>query len=190
MSAVTELWWEISRASGVVALVLACLSVIWGLLISSRYMAGVAKAAGLARMHKFLGGMTVIFTLIHVAALYLDSFVQFSVIDLLIPFASDWKPFPTALGIVSFWLLLAVQGTSMMMKRLPRRLWKFVHGTSYLLIAGGMWHGISAGTDAGTTWFKYGAAGLIGGITFLTAWRATQRPARQPVRAKRTSAVD
>lgn len=172
------MWWEISRATGVLALVLASLSVIWGLLVSSRYMAGVVAGAGLARMHSFLGGLTVIFSLIHVGALWFDSFVEFSVVDLLVPFASSWNPVATALGIMAFWLLIAVQATSLMMKRLPRKLWKAVHGSSYLLILGGMAHGIMAGTDAGTTWFRLGAGGLVGLITFLTAWRALRRPAR------------
>lgn len=179
-----QIWWYLSRSGGIVALVLACLSVLWGLLLSSRYMAGVAKAAGLQRMHQFLGGLTVIFTLIHVGALYLDSYVQFSLVELFVPFASTWRPFSVALGIIAFWLLLAVQGTSMMMRRLPRRFWKAVHGTSYLLILGGMAHGIMAGTDAGTLWFRLGFGGLIGGITFMTAWRALRRPARPKPQAR------
>lgn len=167
-----QIWWYVARSGGVVALVLVAASVLWGLLLSSRYLAGGPKPKALLDLHRFLGGLSVVFTAIHLVGLYLDSFVTFTVVDLLVPLASDWRPVEVAAGVVAFWLLLAVQGTSMLMKRLPRRFWKWIHLTSFLLLPLGMVHGITAGTDAGTAWYRLGTAGLVGLLAWLTAWRA------------------
>lgn len=67
-------------------------SIVWGLLLSSRYLAGGPKPKGLLDLHRFLGGLSVVFTMLHVVGLYLDSYVKFTIRDLLIPFAADWKP--------------------------------------------------------------------------------------------------
>jgi len=176
-----QIWWYVARSGGIVALILAFASVIWGLLVSSKYLDGVSKRAVLS-MHRWLGGLTVIFTAIHVIALYLDSYVQFSVAALMVPFVSAWKPVEVAAGVVAMWLLAAVQGTSLLMKRLPRRFWKWIHLSSFAMLPLGAWHAIAAGTDAGQPWFRFGMAGLIGLVTFLTAWRSIKVPARRRAR--------
>jgi predicted ferric reductase len=96
-----QIWWFLSRASGIVA---------WFLLTAAVLMV-------------FLG--------IHLGGLLLDSYIEFGLKDFLIPMATDWKPVPVALGVVAMWLLIIVQLSSLIMKRLPRRLWKWVHITSY-----------------------------------------------------------
>lgn len=173
-----QLWWYVARSGGVVALVLACLSVVWGLLLSSKYLKGGPRPKWLLDMHNFLGGLTVIFTVVHMAGLWFDSFVTFSVADLLVPFASNWRPVEVAAGVIAFWLLLAVQLTSMIRHRLSRRWWKIIHLGSYLLLPLGAVHGITAGTDAQATWFQLGLAGLLGLVCYLTAWRAVAVPNR------------
>lgn len=175
----SEIWWYIARSGGIVALVLSFASVIWGLLISSNYLDGGPKRAAILSMHRFLGGLTVVFTIIHMGALYLDSYVQFSVGDLLVPFMSAWRPVEVAAGVVAFWLLAAVQGSSLLMRRLPRRVWKWIHLASFAMLPLGTWHGITAGTDAGQPWFRFGLAGLVGLVSFLTAWRSIRIPARR-----------
>ena len=56
-----------------------------------------------------LGGLAVMFTAIHLAALVADSYVHFGLADLTVPFASSWQPGAVALGVVAMWLLLAVE---------------------------------------------------------------------------------
>jgi DMSO/TMAO reductase YedYZ heme-binding membrane subunit len=175
-----QVWWYVARSGGIVALLLVAASVLWGLLLSSRYLAGGPKPKGLLDLHRFLGGLSVIFTVVHLVGLYLDSYIEFTVADLLIPFASEWRPAEVAAGVVAFWLLLAVQLTSVMMKRLPRRLWKWIHLTSYLLLPLGLLHGITAGTDAGTAWYRLGSGALIGLLVWLTVWRSLNVPGRPP----------
>jgi len=177
-----QVWWYIARSGGIVALVLSAASVLWGLLLSSRYLHGGPKPAGLLNLHTFLGALTIVFSVFHLVGLYMDSFVEFGITELLVPFRSTWRPAEVAAGVIAFWLLLAVQATSLVMKRIPRRLWKWIHLGSYILLPLGVVHGITAGTDAGTSWYQLLSGGLIGLLAFLTAWRALKVPGRRATR--------
>lgn len=182
-----QLWWYVARAGGIVALGLSGASVIWGLLLSSRIMQGRPRPAWLLDLHRFLGALTVVFTLVHVVALYLDEFVQFSVVDLLVPFASAWNTGAVAWGIIAMYLLVAIQLSSMLMKRIPRKLWKLIHMSSYGLVAAGVVHGAGAGTDATNIGYVGGVVGTIALIVYLTIYRIAT--ARSVLKARKTSVM-
>ena len=174
-----QLWWYVARSGGIVALALTGMSVIWGLLYSTKLLQGGPTPKWTLDLHRFLGGAAVTFTAIHVAALVLDSYVHFGWAEILIPFASEWKPGAVAWGIVTTYLLLAVQITSMMMKRIPRRWWKLVHFSSYGLFWTGLVHGITAGTDAGNPLYVAGSALAVVTVLWMTVYRIlTQRKLR------------
>ena len=166
-----QLWWYVARSGGIVALALSGLSVLWGLLLSTKVLDGRPGPRWLLDLHRFLGGATVAFTGIHVAGLMLDSFVAFSLIDVLVPFASAWNPGAVAWGIIAFWLLLAVQISSMLMTRIPRKWWRIIHFTSYGLFWAGLVHGATAGTDASNPIYIVGFSLLTLATVFLTGYR-------------------
>ena len=87
------------------------------------------------------------FTGIHLTALLLDTYVRFDLLDLLVPFASTWRPGAVALGVVAVWLLVAVQATSLARRHLPHRLWRRVHLTAFPLLAVATAHLLTAGFD-------------------------------------------
>lgn len=166
-----QLWWYTARAGGIVALALTAGSVIWGLLLSTRVLQGRPSGAWLLDLHRFLGGAAVIFTGIHLAGLVADTYVHFGVADLLVPFASDWKTGAVAWGIVAFYLLLAVELSSLVMNRIPRLWWKRIHLTSYILFWTGVLHGALAGTDAGNPVYVGTMVSLIVLVAGLTLYR-------------------
>ena len=161
-----QLWWYVARSGGITALVLTGLSVIWGLALSTKVMQGTPKPKWLLSLHRWLGGLSVTFSAVHIAALVADSYVSFGLTDILVPYASDWKPGAVAWGIVSMYLLVAVQASSMLMNRLPRRFWKGIHMSSWLLFWSGVIHGATAGTDATNAIYVL----LVGTITVLITW--------------------
>lgn len=180
-----QLWWWVARSGGMVALVLTGLSVIWGLALSTKVMQGAPSAKWLLSLHKFLGALSVSFTGIHIGALMLDSYVSFGVTDILVPFASDWKPGAVAWGVVSMYLLVAVQVSSMLMKRLPRNVWKMIHMSSWLLFWTGLIHGATAGTDAGNPIYVVATGATTALVAFLTIFRVLgSRTARKAIESR------
>jgi predicted ferric reductase len=192
-----QVWWFVARSSGIVAWALLTLSVCWGLFISTKAVAKASSPARLLDLHRYLGGLAVIFTGIHLVGLVADNFVTFGWAETFIPMASSWKPGPVAFGIVGFYLLLAVELTSLAMKRLPRRLWRWIHRSSFVLYFVATYHAITAGTDAENQWFRVVALASINIVMFLTivlilaARKATlARPARGRAAELATAAAD
>lgn len=101
-----QVWWYVARGSGMLAWALLSGSVIWGLLVSLRLRRGRLNRTWLLDLHRFLGGMALLVTTVHLAALLLDDYVGFSPLDLLVPFASEWRPSAVALGVFGLYLLL------------------------------------------------------------------------------------
>ncbi len=123
------------------------LSVLWGLALATRAPVTARPRPWLLDLHRFLGGLAVVFVAVHLAGLALDPFVSFGVAEIAVPMASSWKPGAVAWGVVAAYLLLAVEITSLLKKRIPARLWRSVHLTSYLLYAFATVHLLLAGMD-------------------------------------------
>lgn len=166
-----QLWWHLSRASGIVSWVLLTLTVVWGLLLTTRLMREVDRPAWLLDLHRWLGTLTWLTTAIHLGALLADSYVQFSVADLLVPFASSWKTGPVAWGVVGFYLVVLVQVTSRWMKKMPRRVWHTMHFASYPAFVFISLHAYLAGTDAGVLMFQILGVVLITSVVIFTLMR-------------------
>ena len=81
--------WEVARAGGIVAWGLATASVVWGLALSTRLAKRRPWPAWLLDMHRFLGALAVVFTVVHVGAVLLDSYTHFSLAAVLVPFVGD-----------------------------------------------------------------------------------------------------
>jgi len=175
-----QIWWFVARSSGIVALVLLTVTVVWGLLYSTRLLGGKPTPKWLLDLHRFLGGLAVLFTGMHLAGLVADNFVHFGVAEILVPFASEWQPGAVAWGVVAFYLLVAVEVTSLVMRRLPRRLWRLVHTTSWVLFWMAVVHGATAGTDAGNKVYMAVSLASVALVLFLTVVRLlTSRRVRQ-----------
>lgn len=163
-----QVWWFVSRSSGMIAWALLSLSVCWGLFVSTKAVAKASSPASLLDLHRFMGGLAVVFTGIHLVGLVADNYVTFGWAETFVPMASEWKPGAVAFGIVGFYLLLAIELTSLAMKRLPRRLWRAVHRTSLVLFFVATYHAIAAGTDAENQWFRVVALASINIVMFLS----------------------
>jgi len=173
--------WQVARASGIVAWVLVTSAVIWGLLLSTRLFGRRPGPRWLTDLHRFLGGLAVAFVGVHLAGLALDSYLHFGPVELLVPFASSWRSTEVALGVTAFYLLLAVEITSLAKRRVPRRAWKLVHLTSFGLFWLATAHGLTAATDTRNPilWSGYLLAAAT--VLFLTLVRIlSSRTTRTP----------
>jgi hypothetical protein len=184
-----HLWWYVARAGGLVAWALGCLAVFWGLALSTRLIRKKGVPAWLLATHRHLGALTLVFTGVHVGGLVADDYVHFGAADVLLPFASSWRPGAVAWGIVSMQLLVAIEVTSLLMRHLRRRLWRAVHVTSFGVFAMGTVHAFTAGTDGGNAIMQWTALAASTVFVFLVAFRqlsagaARARPAPAPARA-------
>jgi predicted ferric reductase len=178
----SQLPWHVARAGGIVAWALVAGSVTWGLTLSTRALGRRPRPAWLFDLHRFLGGLAVVFTAVHVLAVVADSYVDFSLVNVLVPLTGEWHPLAVAWGIVGLYLLLAVELTSLAMARLPKRLWRRVHMASFLVFATTSVHALTAGTDRRSAAFLVAVAlagGLVALLTAIRVWKALPAGPRQ-----------
>lgn len=176
-------WWYLSRATGLVAWGLAVASILWGLALASRALGPRPRAPWLLALHRWLGGLTILFTAAHVGAIVADSYLPFGVTDVLVPFASRWRATAVAWGVIAAWFLVAIEITSFQMKRLPKRIWHGIHMTSYVVAVLATVHGITAGPDTSGPAFAWATIGAMAAIAFFAAYRrlAPKKTARSRV---------
>lgn len=174
------IWWYFTRSAGMMGWALVALSVVWGLLQTSK-VSERWRGKSVINVHQWLAGVGVIFTLIHVLVLIPESFINFSIAGLLVPGLASWNPLAVALGIVAFYLLIAVQVTSLLRRRIPLKWWRGVHFASFALFWLGTIHAVMAGTDASHPVFGWTVIGTVGVVLFLTLLRIiTPRGRRVP----------
>lgn len=147
----THVFWYLARSSGFLAYLFAWGSVVWGLLMSTRVIP-TADRGTLYILHRLLGLGSLVFLGVHLTTLFLDPWAKFSIKDLIVPFAADYRPFWMSCGIVAAYLLVAIAVTSIVQSRLPRVVWRGIHYLSFLTFALGLMHGVGSGTDTRQIW--------------------------------------
>jgi predicted ferric reductase len=172
-----QFWWFLTRSSGIVAWVMLTLSVIWGIVLSTKAFPDQRRPVWLLAVHRWLGGLTISFLVIHLVALLADSYVQFGLADITVPYASDWKPGAIALGVLAMWLLVAVELTSLAMRRLPRKVWRVVHLSSYVAFWLTAMHAAFAGSDATKPLYQITAVASILAVAWALMYRVVNRRA-------------
>lgn len=142
-----QVWWYLSRSSGIVAMALLVASVVWGVLLATRALKPHDRPAWLLDLHRWLGGMALVMTGLHMLGLVLDGWVSFGFAELFVPGASPYRPLAVALGVVSMYVMVAVQASAYMRRRLPARVWRGIHVSSYGVIWTATIHAGMAGSD-------------------------------------------
>ena len=178
-----KIWWYLARSSGIIALVLLVLSVVWGVLLATRALKPHDRPAWLLDLHTWLGGTALVMTGLHMVGLYLDGYIDYGFTELLVPGTSEYRPLAVAVGIVSFYVMVAVQATSYLRRWMSKRLWHAVHVLSYGLVWGAAIHAGMAGTD--TINRAYQVLALV--LTML-AVAATMIRILSPARTRRAQA--
>lgn len=178
-------FWLIARSTGLVAWWLAALSVLWGLTMTGRAARGRVTAAWLLDLHRHLSGTAVAFVALHVTALELDfTAPHIPLIAVVLPLRSPWRPGPVSWGVVALYLLLVVEVTSLFMNRLPRRLWRGIHLTSFVVFGLATVHVLTTGTDRTNLAVEWSALAQVAAFVFLCSYRlidvlvGIQRPRR------------
>jgi DMSO/TMAO reductase YedYZ heme-binding membrane subunit len=141
--------------------------------------------AWLLDLHRFLGATAVVLTGVHLAGLVADSYTHFGPTDLLVPFASHWRPVAVAWGVVALYLLAAVEITSLFMRRIPRKWWRAVHSSSFALFVITGVHAFTAGADRANALVQLSALFMATLFVFLVAYRRlAPRRGRQAARQR------
>ena len=163
--------WYAARASGVAAYVVLSLVVCLGMSLGGKAQSRRWPRFSVEDVHRFGGLLVGSLIGIHVLTIAADSFLPFSLTQLLVPFTSSYRPIWTGLGIAAAELLLALAITNHYRKRLPYGFWRKAHYLNFAVWTLASVHGLMSGTDRGAAWLAilYGVA--VASVLMLLVWR-------------------
>ena len=170
-------FWLLARASGLLAYVALVATVLAGLVLRARPFARLRPAA-VTGVHRFLSLVGLLAFAVHGVALVLDRTVEVTPLALFVPGLIDYRPLPTALGVVAADLCVVLVASFRLRRRIGTTAWRRLHRSAYLVFVLATVHGLEAGTDSG----RPGALALylvaVGLVSGAGVWRVLAPPAR------------
>lgn len=162
-------WWA-ARATGFGAYVAYALSMIFGLMVSSRGLDGAVSRATVLEYHQQWAVSALLLTVAHVMIILADRILDFSVAGVLVPGLAAVPTTQLTLGILGLWGIVIVTVSSWIRARLSYRVWRVVHSLATGILVVSFIHGALAGADTHRLWAQvvYGAtsAGVVGATIF------------------------
>ena len=170
--------WYVTRATGLVALLMLTASVLLGLLAAGRFSGERWPRFLTQGLHRNVALLVVVFLTLHVASTVLDTYTSIPLTAAFLPFTSSYKPGWLALGAVALDLLVALIVTSLVRGRLGYRTWRALHWLSYACWPVAVAHGLGIGTDRSATWVIALTIGCMGCVGAVVTWRILTVAAR------------
>lgn len=171
-----EGFWYVTRAAGLAAYLLLWLSTLWGLAVSSKIFDPLLHRAFTFDVHEFLSLLAIGFVVAHVGALILDSYMPFSIPEILVPFLAPYRPLWVGIGIIGMYLTLLVTVTFYLRSKIGQKAFRTIHLLSFISYIAVTVHSVFAGTDSAliSTKLVYIATALV--IALLSVhWWMTRR---------------
>ncbi len=186
--------WILLRAAGIGAYVALWLSVAWGLVATTGVVKRHISKPSANLFHAFVATTGLVLLAVHLGLLVVDAFMPFSVLDVLVPMRSTFRPLAITAGVIAMYAVVLLMVSSWLRGSINTRLWRTIHFIAVPAFILALLHGVFAGTDTERPWMvaMYATTGVI--TFFLVVVRgltADYRPPRPapPVREPRPKAA-
>ena len=173
-------YWYLTRATGIVALILLTAVVALGVHGPLRVSLGARwPRFAVDSLHRDLSLLAVAVIVLHVVTTVADGFAPIGFIDAVIPFHSAYRPLWLGLGAVAFDLILALVATSLLRRRLGYPAWRLVHWLAYACWPVTVLHGLGTGSDSREAWALLITFACVVLVALAVAARVTRAVAPQ-----------
>jgi predicted ferric reductase len=166
----TQIWWFVTRSAGIIAYLLLWFSTIWGLAVPSKLLNPLLEQTFTFDFHEFISLLSIGFMLLHVFVLLIDRFLPYTLMQILIPFLSPYRPFWVGVGVFSFYISLLVTVTFYLRSKIGSKTFRSIHVLSLLGYLGVTLHGLYAGTDSPLIGMQLLYKGTALVVIFLTVY--------------------
>ena len=165
-------FWYLSRGSAIAAYWILWLSMAMGVMITNK-MAKIWPGIPPAyELHQYTSLLGLGFALFHALILTGDAYIKYTIVQVLLPFASqNYQPLWVGVGQVAFYLWGVIVLSFYVRKQIGKKAWRLIHFVSYLSFGAVMLHGIFSGTDSAVPWTHYLYWFSGASLLFLTVYR-------------------
>lgn len=178
-------YWYLSRSSAVVAYVLLWASMATGIAITNKMLRVWPGGPTLAALHEWASLLGLVLAMFHALILLGDHYIQYTLDQILIPFAStNYRPLWVGFGQIAMYVLIPVTLSFYVRRWISYKLWRAIHYFSFAVFLLALVHGLMSGTESSLAWVRdmYWASGisLLGLLGYRIALRgsAAQRKPR------------
>jgi len=182
--------WFAARSAGLVAYGLATCSVLFGLATATRAGERSAGRGAVADVHRALSLLTMLAIGGHVLLLAFDRYTQFGPADLLVPFASWYRPAWTGFGVLAAYAALVVYASFYVRSRIGYKTWRTLHYMTFTVFVMATVHGLRAGTDSSAIWAKGLYAVAVSAAALAVSYRLLRGAGPKPTWAWEPRAGD
>jgi methionine sulfoxide reductase heme-binding subunit len=180
------LWWLVSDAAGVVALVLISLTVLIGLAMAAKALRRPTVKRAAMRLHEHLALAALAAICVHGLALLGDHWLRPGLRGITVPFALSYRPGYTGAGIIAGYLALLLGPTFYLRRRIGARRWRKLHRATVVVWLLSVAHALGAGSDATRPWLRFVVLVPVAPVVYLLVVRAfSAGPTRRARAAER-----
>lgn len=183
-------FWYATRGLGVSTLIVLTATVVLGILTATRWSGEETPGFVAVDLHRNFSLLGICLLLAHIVTTVLDPFAHITIRDVILPVGAAYRPLWLGLGVVAFWILIALAATSLLRDRVGLRTWRAIHWTAYASWPLAVVHGLGTGSDARAPWMVAVVASCVGAVVVAVADRIRDgRLITLPIRALAALAV-
>jgi methionine sulfoxide reductase heme-binding subunit len=164
-------YWYATRGLGLSTLVVLTVTVVLGILTATRWSGERTAGFVAVDLHRNFSLVAMLLLLAHIVTTVLDPFAHISLRDVIIPVGAAYRPVWLGLGVVAFWILVAVAATSLLRDRVGLRAWRIIHWAAYASWPLALVHGLGTGSDSRAPWMVAVAFACVAAVAVAIAER-------------------
>lgn len=159
--------WYLTRDMAIAAYLALTLTVLFGLVVSLARVTGERVIWHIQELHSTFATLTGVLIVGHMLTLLLDSYIPFTLTNLLLPLSQPVSTVSVDLGVLSFYGMVTLLLSSWLKQRITYSLWRAIHYVSfatYILVTA---HGWLTGSDSVTSWMPsvyFGCSLAVGAL--------------------------
>jgi methionine sulfoxide reductase heme-binding subunit len=162
------------------------LAVLFGLTISLARVTGERVKWHIQDLHYTFATLTCVLMAGHMVTLLFDTYLPFSISNLLLPLNQPTSPITVDLGVLGFYGMITLILSSWLKKRMPYSVWRTIHYISFATFILVTVHGWLTGSDSATIWMRslyFGCTLAVGALVAARIFISPQPHKGNPPRA-------
>jgi sulfoxide reductase heme-binding subunit YedZ len=179
-------YWYLTRDMAVAAYFTLTLTLLFGLAISLARVTGERVVWYIQDLHYTFATLAGILMAGHMLTLLFDTFISFSIANLLLPLSQPISTLSVDLGVLSFYGMLTLLLSSWLKKRMTYTAWRAIHYVSFALFLLVTVHGWLTGSDSVTAWMRslyFGSTLAVGALIAARIFISPLLHKRNPLKA-------
>jgi predicted ferric reductase len=156
--------WVLARVAGLSSYAALAVALVTGIALRTAVLDWLGSNRALRALHEYTTVLWIPLAGLHLLSLLLDTTARIGLLDLVVPFHSTYGTLAIGLGALSVDVLLLVNVTAFLKRRMNKDVWLWLHRLAYVAFALIFLHAVLSGTDfsdpivSAITW---GAAAML-----------------------------